>query len=124
MPTVRPRGKIRLFPQLRISPVLGLVRALNHGIKGRIDFHALHDVERLFMLFIADAVGIVSRCHDKKEQWLYTSSKTLSHNVNQLSVWLCSRYSSHFCEPSIFILFDGEVQSRTMSTATLKTIFA
>ena len=52
--------RIRLFPNLWISPVLVRLRAIDNRIEGWIDLPAIKDVLRFLVDFIADCVCIVS----------------------------------------------------------------
>ena len=83
------QGWIGLLPYLRISPVVTLIRPVNHRVKGRIDLPAFQDVLRLLVRLIADGVGIRPCCGDQEIQRLHPGiAGTFCHNIEQLPVRL------------------------------------
>ena len=47
-------GRICLLPDLRVCPVVAFVSAVDHRIKGWVDFHASQNILCFLMRFIAD----------------------------------------------------------------------
>lgn len=83
------QGRICLFPDLGVRPIVTLVCAVDHRIEGVIDFPAVNDVFGLLVNFIADGLGVIARRGDKKVQRLHAGiAGAFGHNIEQFSVWL------------------------------------
>ena len=81
---------IGFFPYLWVSPVFIHPGTVNDRVKGRVDFSAFDDVQRLLMHLVADAFGVVSGSGDEKVKRLHTGiAGPLRHDIVELPVWLC-----------------------------------
>ena len=83
------KGGVGLFPDLRGSPIVGLIRTINHRIKGGVDFPAIQNIPRLLVNLIADAVHVIARRGNEKiERLLSGVAGAVGHNIIELPVWL------------------------------------
>ena len=82
-------ARVRFLPDLRVRPVLGLVRSEDDRVEGRIVLPAVHDVQCLLMLLVADGVRVVPGGGDEEEQGLHPRvAGSFGHDVEELAVRL------------------------------------
>ena len=83
------QGGVGLFPDIRVCPVVTLIRAVNHRIEGMIGFAAFQNVLGFLMNFIADGVRIVPGGGNEEIQRLHPGiAGAFGHDIVQLAVGL------------------------------------
>ena len=82
-------GRIGLFPDLRVRPIVRFLCTVDDGIEGVVDLASLDDVLGLLMDLIADGLCIVSGCSDEEIQRLHPGvTGAFGHNIKELAVRL------------------------------------
>ena len=83
------QGGVGFFPHLGVRPIVPLVRAVDHGIEGGVDFPALQDVLGLLVCLVADGAGIGASGGDEEVERLHPGvARAFGHNIEQFSVGL------------------------------------
>ena len=69
--------------------IVGLIRTIDHWIKGGVDFPAIQNIPRLLVNLIADAVHVIARRGNEKIEGLLSGvAGAVGHDIIELPVWL------------------------------------
>ena len=84
-----PEGRVRLLPDLRVGPVVVLLRAVDDGVERRVGLPPLQDVLGLLVRLVADAVDVGPGRGDQEVERLRPGvAGPLRHDVEELPVGL------------------------------------
>lgn len=83
------QGGVGLLPHLGVCPIVPLVRAIDHRVKGGVDFPALQNILGLLVCFVADGAGVSASRGDEEVERLHPGiARAFGHDIKQLSVGL------------------------------------
>ena len=83
-------------PDLRVRPVLGFIRAIDHRVEGRVDLPALKDVLGLLVRLVANGVGVGPGSGNQEVQRLHSGiARALGHDIKELPVGLRVQLVEH-----------------------------
>jgi hypothetical protein len=83
------QGGVGLFPHFGVRPIVLLVRAIDHRVKGGIDLPALQNILGLLVCLVADGAGVGASGGDKEVERLHPGvAGAFGHDIEQLSVGL------------------------------------
>ena len=87
---------IGLVPVLLGVPVIVIGKAVDHRVKGRVDFPSRQNVLRLLMQLVADGLAVGSGCGNQEVQRLFPGvAGAFGEHVVELSVGLCVQLVEH-----------------------------
>ena len=90
------QGGVGLLPYLGVRPIAPLVRTVNHGVEGGVDFLTLQNVLGLLVCLVADGAGISASGGDEEIERLHPGvAGTFGHDIEQLSVGLGVQFIEH-----------------------------